>query len=586
MKNKAWLFLKKNRLIIILSLIILFGAFLRLYHFSDWLHFELDQSRDAKIIDLALEEGIGNLPLLGPKAAGSFLRLGPIFYYFKYLSGVIFGNTPSGIAVIIMLFGILAMPAFYFFIRRYFNKKISLALLLLFATSLFLIMYSRFSWNPNALPFFSIAAFYCLLRLTDKEEKNNGWWLGGAAFFLAIAMQLHFLAFVSLPVVFGSFLLIKRPRIKLKFWLGAIAIMLLLNLPVFLNEIKTGGKNFSEFKKVALGKTNKDSERGLVAKLVRDFNENSANYFLILSAQNTEFAKLEQNIRMGIGCDQKCKENIPLEVLAGIIFSLGLLLMLKNLFSEKEARKKDFLLLSTLWLLVSFVLFIPLALDISPRFWLIISALPFVFLGFILDYARKIFSKKVAMFLIITAVGAFFISNSYKIYERFKGLKEAPYKTVEVSADRILRERNRVTLEQQYLVIDYVESFYRSNSFPVYLNSEPFYRRSLMFHLDQRNIPRDDFRNATNDGKVYQNGNYFLVYPTNANLDKELNDYLGIYTIINRKPFGTLTVLQLLPEPEAINALEQDIPPRGNTNTNSAGVPERYTWEEIFSEEE
>ena len=68
-----------------LALIIALGFFLRSYHFTDWLHFELDQARDARVVDAALEGGPGELPLLGPKAGGTFLRLGPAFYYLQYL---------------------------------------------------------------------------------------------------------------------------------------------------------------------------------------------------------------------------------------------------------------------------------------------------------------------------------------------------------------------------------------------------------------------------------------------------------------------------------------------------------------------
>lgn len=578
--------LRKNAKFIIILAIIALGAFLRFYNFADWLHFELDQSRDAKVIDLAVENGPGALPLLGPKAAGSFLRLGPIFYYFKYLSALVFGNTPSGIATIIMIFGILAVPAFYLLIRRYFSKWISISLLLLFSTSLFLIMYSRFSWNPNPLPLFTILTIYSLLRAVDRDERGKGRWLLLASFFLAVVTQLHFLAFVSMPVIASAFLVFKRPRIKLAYWIGSFGIILFLNLPVILNEIKTGGENFYQFKEVAMGKTDKDNERGIIAKLVRDYNEHAANYFLILSGQNTEFVKLEQNIKNNLGCDQECKKNLPLEVLALAILSLGLILMLKKIFFERDPEKKNFLVIVLIWFLVSFGLFIPLAFDISPRFWLIASALPFVFLGFVFDFLKKIFPRKFSIFLIFLIIFTLTVSNGYKVYQRFKGLSEAHQKTVEVSADRILREKHRVTLFQQYLVIDYIESFYKKNGYPVYLNSEPFYRRSLMFHLDQKKIPREDFRNANNSGKVYKNGNYFLVYPTDSNLDKELNDYATSYNLANKKIFGTLTVIQLIPKLEAVNAVQQEIQPKNSVNVNSAGVPERYTWEEIFSSTE
>lgn len=578
-------FLSKKGKIAVVLLIIAAGIFFRSYHFSDWLHFELDQSRDAKIIDLAIKEGPGQLPLLGPKAAGSFLRLGPVFYYFNYFSALIFGNTPSGMAMIIMIFGILAIPAFYLLVRRYFNKWTSISLLLIFSTSLFLIMYSRFSWNPNALPFFTIMTAYSLLRAVDREEKKRGSWLLLGSFFLAVDTQLHFLAFVSVPVIVAAFLLIKRPKIKLVYWIGAIAIILFMNSPVFLNEVKTGGKNFKEFQEVALGKSNKDSEKTLIEKVAKNYTENSLGHFLILSSQNAEFPKLEQNPEFDIKCDQECRDNLPLGALAVVLFTLGIIAMLKNLIFEKELQKKDFLLIISLWFITAFGLFIPLAFDISPRFWLLVSIMPFIFLGFTFELLRKITPQKFSLVLIAAIVLGLTGSNLYQTYKRFDGLQNASNEAVKISADRILKERHFVTLEQQYQIIDYVESFYKENGYPVYLNSDPFYRRSLLFHLDMRNVPRDDFRNVTSSKKVYQNGNYFLVYPTNSNLEKELNEYSLAYSETGQKQFGTLVVIQLVPNASFVTDIQQIIEPKGKSKS-APGVPERYTWEEIFNSAE
>ncbi|KKT72389.1 MAG: hypothetical protein UW66_C0004G0002 [Candidatus Moranbacteria bacterium GW2011_GWF1_44_4] len=49
----------------ILAVIVLLAAAVRLYHFSDWLYFAMDQARDAMLIREAYDNGISNLPLLG-----------------------------------------------------------------------------------------------------------------------------------------------------------------------------------------------------------------------------------------------------------------------------------------------------------------------------------------------------------------------------------------------------------------------------------------------------------------------------------------------------------------------------------------
>jgi hypothetical protein len=94
----------KNKIFISLLIITLVGFGLRIYRHSDFLHFELDQSRDAMVISEAIEKGPGELPLLGPRAAGTMLRLGPAFYYFEYLSALIFGNTPAAMNALNLIF--------------------------------------------------------------------------------------------------------------------------------------------------------------------------------------------------------------------------------------------------------------------------------------------------------------------------------------------------------------------------------------------------------------------------------------------------------------------------------------------------
>jgi len=578
--------LKKKIFTISILAILAAGIFLRTYHFSDWLHFELDQSRDAKVIDLAIKEGASNLPLLGPKAGGSFLRLGPIFYYYNYVSALVFGNTPEGIAAITLIFGILALAFFYLLARRYFDREISLGLFSLFAASLFMVMYSRFSWNPNPLPFFVILFFYALLRSVDETETKRGMWLVVSSFALASATQMHFLAFVALPVIGLVFVLIKHPRIKIRWWIAATLLFVFLYAPAIINDVKTGGDNFGKLFAVASKKSSKD-DRALSEKFLKNYFENSLGHFLIVSGQEKiELPKIGAGSNPAVGhftCDAECNERIPLGILAVLFFSSGIFLLFKKTFSEKDLKRKNFLILVSLALSVFFAIFVPLAFDISPRFFLLTAPLPFIFLGLIMEFL-KVNLKKAGEIAAVLTVIVLIISNLLAVQKRFQELAAAKSSVFQISGDRVLKENTRVTLEQQEAITDYMESIYVKNKFPVYVNSDPFYRRSFLYHLDQKEIPRDDFRNNVNQKKVYQKGNYFLVYPTLANVEKEINDYSGNYQIAGKKEFGTLTLFELVPKPEAINAEEQQFEPKGKPKS-APGVPLRFRWEEIFSED-
>lgn len=584
-KNKAFLNVLKSKKSFIFILIAIFavGLFLRTYNFSEWLHFELDQSRDAKVVGLAINQGIGNLPLLGPKAAGSFLRLGPVFYYFEYLGAKIFGNTPAGMAVFNLIFSVLSLPLFYLFMRRYFDKKISVALFFLFSISLFLIMYSRFAWNPNSLPFFIMLTFYALLRVVDNDEKKKGMWLVVAAASLAVTTQLHFVAFLAIPAISVAFLVIKRPKIKLVYWIAAISLFIFFYIPPIINDIKTGGDNISEFAKVFAKKSNK-SKNTLLEKVVRSYTENTLGYFLVVTSyQKSELPRLDQSKGViDLICDKNCKDNLFSGFLALTLFTSGALLLILGVvksLKEQVNNKKDFIILSALWLGVSFVLFVPISYDLAPRFFLMVSGLPFIFLGLIFAFLEDTISRKnVFGFIFLGLILLLSASNLLAINDRFSQMRRASFQDFDAGADKILKEHDRVTLGQQLAITDYMENIYRQNNYPVYVNSEAFYRRSFLYHLEQRSIARDDFRNTR---KVYAEGNFFLIYPASSTVENISGDYLKNYHVGETRDFGTLRVVRLLPNPQMITDTRQEFGPEKKP-TSASGVPVRCRWNEIF----
>jgi hypothetical protein len=581
-------FNKKKGAYVWLLIIILFAVFLRVYHFSDWLHFELDQSRDAKVIDLAIKEGPSNLPLLGPKAAGTFLRLGPIFYYFKYLSALIFGNTPSGIAVIVMIFGILAIPAFYLFAKRYFNEFLTLLLTLSFATSLFMVVYSRFSWNPNPLPLFIILAFYALLKSCDSREINKGRWLIILSISLAIVTQLHFLALAAIPTASLIFLLYRRPKIKYTYWIASIFVFIFLYSPAIINDFETGGDNVSQILKVAQGKS-ANSEHDIIEKSIKSYNENSLGYATILfgiEKRDLPRVIITKNSFPSFICDDNCRNELGLGVFSLIFFTIGSILLVAKALKEKDPTRKDFLILTSIWLFTVLALYIPISFDISPRFFLLVAPIPFIFLGLMLESVAKLIKNDaISKIAVISLVIIICSVNLVKIKQRFWQLENAYKETFKIETDKILKEKTRVTLEQQYKIIAYILEKYKSNHYPVYLNSDPEYRRSFLFHLDNNNIPRDDFRNTSASGKIYRNGNYFLIYPTLSDYQKDLEKYAPYFDLNIKKEFGTLTVFELKPKEESINEIEQDFS-EYKKNPSGSSVPARYKWDQIFSDDE
>ncbi|MDH4330821.1 MAG: glycosyltransferase family 39 protein [Candidatus Moranbacteria bacterium] len=573
-------FLNKKHSWILLGIIFL-GIFLRVYNFAPWIHFELDQARDAILIDEAIDGGMGELTLLGPRAAGTMLRLGPAFYYLEYIGSVITGNTIVGSAGVVLFFSILSLPLFYVFLRRYFSERISLSLLAVFSTSLFLVTYSRFAWNPNLIPFFMLVVMYSLLRTVEAEEKKKGKWLVLTAVFFSLLVQFHFLALIISSGVAVLFLLYKRPKIQLKFWVAAVAVFFFVSSPMIINDIKTGGDNFSEFMGAVTEKSD-ESPVPLIEKLARNYSEHSFWHEVILTGyQDSDLPKLEKKKKGGYGveCDRYCRDHLVAGMLGFLIVTLGGILLIWRAFKEKHSIKKDFLVINLLVLFVSFVIFTPLSLDLSPRFFLIEIAIPFVFLGLIFENMKSIKGGKL---LIAPAAAILVIFNISFVEIFFNELSVAGKENTEIGRDRILKQKTRITLEQQMAIIEYFKERYNENGYPIFLRGQNEFHRSFSYLLDKEGIFRDGISTTT----IYEEGNYFLIVRSQSSMDSFQEKYGEKFEFTSKEEFGTLSVFGLSPKKDAITNKSFDLKElekeRDDEEDNGSEDAKRYKWNEIF----
>ena len=191
----------------ILFVILLLASFLRLYRIGDYMTFLGDEGRDVLVVYNILH---GHLTLLGPTSSVGGFFLGPIYYYFMAPFLWLFNYNPVGPAIMVALFGIATVWLVYKFCADLFNYKIGLIAAFLFSISPLVIAYSRSSWNPNPLPFFSLLGFYVLYKGV-VNEKLKYFLLAGIL--LGISMQLHYLA-IFLGVAMILFVLLSEIYLK------------------------------------------------------------------------------------------------------------------------------------------------------------------------------------------------------------------------------------------------------------------------------------------------------------------------------------------------------------------------------------
>jgi len=149
---------------------------------------------------------------LGPTASVGGFFLGPLYYYFMIPFLLLFRFDPVGPAVMVGLFGVATVGLVYLVGKRFFGIAAGLAASSLYALSPIVIAYSRSSWNPNLVPFFSLFLIYALHEAI-LTKKTYLYMLVGICY--GAGLQFHYLFTFLLPVG-AVYFLINRKTISNK----------------------------------------------------------------------------------------------------------------------------------------------------------------------------------------------------------------------------------------------------------------------------------------------------------------------------------------------------------------------------------
>jgi|GEM_PF-941402 len=586
----------KSSWILGLLIIIAIGGFLRLHHVEDWMHYQLDQARDFRVIDAAIEKGVGELPLQGPKAAGNVyidsdgdgeaedkttLRLGPLFYYMEYVSALIFGNTPIGSIMLSALLSIATIPLFYFFLREFFRENLALSLTALLATSLFFIVYSRFGWNPNLIPFFALGTAYSLLQ-ASKGYARQGRWLIATAISFAFLANMHFLALTVFPVICVIYLLWTRPMISWRYWLIAVCVFVGLNTPLIINDVKTGGENYKAFIASVQGDAG-DEDVHIGVKLIRNGFEHTQMAWVVLTGDQA--ISTPRISKTGdLTCDEECKSALLKSLVSILMLGAMFVAWIWLLRRTREGEGKNFLRIVGLWSIVTFLIYTPLAFDFAPRFFLLQAPMFIVFFGLLIEMVAERDNKRmtyVVHALLLVAI----IANTFFVAQYFDGLKKsASEATFELAhSDRILKEKTRVTLSQMESIVDEMIADYTDNNEQIFLEAQAEYKRAFWERVESRDgYPL---------GKVgdlrtrYNEGNYYIVIRTQSDFDNYFEKFAPYYDIRETQNFGTLTLYTLDVKQEVKD--QENLADRPEITESpdpqfSSSAQVRYLWRQVF----
>lgn len=573
MKN----FLQRKYAVGIVLLFIMLGAFaVRIYSHEEWLYFKMDQARDAFLVKKAVEDP-GYLPLLGPRAGATdlengFLRLGPAYYYFQYISAIIVGSTdPDVLAYPDLLFGMAAILLLYFLARIYFSKRLSLMVTALYAFSFIVIQYSRFAWNPNPLQFFLLMTFFALLKfLSEEQEKRKKWWISLWALALAIGSQLHFFGFFSLLGISGLLIAFHlKPWLKdswaeyfkkqtllkfLKYFVFVAIVFAIIYTPVILSDVFENGQNSKNFIE-ALG--SKPGDKSLAEKIGKNIEENLKYYCVVTIAD----------------CYKRSAwENLAPALSTGAVLLLSLFLAVLNLTKATDARKKNFLALIIIWVGVFSILTVPVAHDLRPRFFIIVFAVPFILLGILCEFLEKKFGKR-GLWMSVAIFFAVLAMNAHGTYVWFREQSLSQKKNLNIDMTLILKAQDGVTLGQFQRTADFIAERHVSGK-NIYYYIKPEHDRSLDYMLEDR---------LGKDVKTYSlkinadpNAQFFAVVINRDDWHEKIADEFGAdFEVIASEKVGQIAVFEI--------SLLNRVASQDFKIIEKEGTEDRFFWKDVLS---
>jgi len=239
-----------------LVMILLLGAILRLYRIDEYMTFLGDEGRDAIIVRRLLVDF--DPILIGPGTSIGNMYLGPLYYYMMAPFLLISNFSPAGPAIGVALLAIVTVWLVWYVGRMWFGRFPAILSAFLYAISPAVIVYSRSSWNPNIMPFFSLLLIYSVWKFWSKREYR---WIVIALVCSAAVLQSHYLGLILIPIV-GLFWVIslvneiRKPKIEnpksksfIKFSaLGGLFFILLMS-PLFMFDMRHGWMNFRSIEK-------------------------------------------------------------------------------------------------------------------------------------------------------------------------------------------------------------------------------------------------------------------------------------------------------------------------------------------------
>lgn len=222
-------------------LIIFCGVFFRLFNPLN-IHFGFDQ---VQILENAHQIIQGNLTLIGPRTGPATMFTGPLIYYLSAFVLFFVGDVWTVVLVPVVL-AVATGLILFFLTRYYFNQKIAMLSLTVWAFSPFLVNLDRVFWNPNLSLLASTILFIPLI----SSKKNRNIYLDLILLLIGsfLAYQAHFSGLILLGIAVITIFLSKRTFSHKLISLCLITLGFLFSISsIIIFDLKNNFLNFHGF---------------------------------------------------------------------------------------------------------------------------------------------------------------------------------------------------------------------------------------------------------------------------------------------------------------------------------------------------
>ena len=223
-------FIQRHWFIVILVII---GAFLRLYRLEAALQFLGDQGRDAIVLRNMLV--FHDLPFIGPTTSVGNFFLGPFYYYLMAPFLLLSNFNPVGPAIANAFIGIITIPVIYLVTKKMLSVYAAQLAALLYTFAAIPISQTRSTWNPNPMP---LVALGIIFGFFNAKKTKKASWLYLSALSLGIALQLHYMIVFLGPFILWQLVSIFQQKKLKKFLPLWVVIIIFTMLPLILFEFK------------------------------------------------------------------------------------------------------------------------------------------------------------------------------------------------------------------------------------------------------------------------------------------------------------------------------------------------------------